>query len=296
MDYCKLIDKNKNAVVEYTYDSWGKPVAVTGSLATTLGANQPFRYRGYVYDNETGWYYLQSRYYDPTTCRFISADVLLSTGQGVIGHNSFAYCNNNPLLLTDSEGSLPYQAAIHLLVAEHIITNNPGVIACLELTIDRNRFGFGNIGWIDLIDYRGGIYKIKPPKYHRQAIKQLDVYRYSNTYYDDPKYSKPFSIGRESFSGNFVAQLSDGSYEVNYHTENGVVLYDYTKNTTPDPVGVYVPEEGLLERVRYKKPARTSVQLVYEAVAYGIVMYATSSGLPSMGPAMSKAYGCFCLA
>ena len=244
MDYCKLIDKNKNTVVEYTYDSWGKIIAVTGTLATTLGANQPFRYRGYVYDTETNWYYLQSRYYDPTTCRFISADVLLSTGQGVIGHNSFAYCNNNPLLLTDSEGSLPYQAAIHLLVAEHIITNNPGVIACIELTIDRNRFGFGNIGWIDLIDYRGGIYEIKPSRYHYRAIKQLDVYRYSNTYYDDPKYSKPFSIGRESFSGNFVAQLSDGSYEVNYHTENGVVLYDYTKITTPDPVGVYVPEEG----------------------------------------------------
>ncbi|MBO4306354.1 MAG: RHS repeat-associated core domain-containing protein, partial [Clostridia bacterium] len=68
MDYCKLIDKNKNAVVEYTYDSWGKPVAVTGTLSTTLGANQPFRYRGYVHDNETGGYYLQSRYYDPTTC------------------------------------------------------------------------------------------------------------------------------------------------------------------------------------------------------------------------------------
>ena len=104
-DIVKLIDKNKNAVVEYTYDSWGKPVAVTGTLATTLGANQPFRYRGYAYDNETGWYYLQSRYYDPTTCRFISADVLLSTGQGVIGHNSFAYCGNNSAGRIDSEGT-----------------------------------------------------------------------------------------------------------------------------------------------------------------------------------------------
>ena len=104
MDYCKLIDKNKNAVVEYTYDSRGKPVAVTGTLATTLGANQPFRYRGYVYDNETGWYYLQSRYYDPETCRFISADVLFSTGQGILGHNSFAYCLNNPVNKLDDGG------------------------------------------------------------------------------------------------------------------------------------------------------------------------------------------------
>ena len=86
--------------------AWGRIIVTTGSLANTVGANQPFRYRGYVYDEETGWYYLQSRYYDPTTCRFISTDVLLSTGQGVIGHNSFAYCLNNPVIRVDVDGGL----------------------------------------------------------------------------------------------------------------------------------------------------------------------------------------------
>ena len=90
--------------LEYTYDSWGKLISTTGSLATSLGSNQPFRYRGYVYDTETQWYYLQSRYYDPNTCRFISSDVYLSTGQGVIGHNSYAYCLNNPVNGHDSNG------------------------------------------------------------------------------------------------------------------------------------------------------------------------------------------------
>ncbi|MBR3382888.1 MAG: hypothetical protein IKG85_07635 [Clostridia bacterium] len=75
----KLIDGSGNTVVEYLYDSWGKIIAVTGSLATTLGADQPFRYRGYVYDEETGWYYLRSRYYDPNTCRFISYEKTLVT-------------------------------------------------------------------------------------------------------------------------------------------------------------------------------------------------------------------------
>ena len=106
-DIVKLIDSSGNTVVEYTYDSWGKLIATTGSLANTVGANQPFRYRGYVYDEETGWYYLQSRYYDPTTCRFISADVLLSTGQGILGHNAFAYCLNNPICFIDNGGNWP---------------------------------------------------------------------------------------------------------------------------------------------------------------------------------------------
>ncbi len=91
-------------MVEYAYDTWGKKVQTTGSLAGTLGLFQPFRYRGYVYDWETGFYYLQSRYYDPTTGRFISADVLLSTGQGVLGYDCYAYCLGNPVNMTDDGG------------------------------------------------------------------------------------------------------------------------------------------------------------------------------------------------
>ena len=106
-DIVKLIDGSGSTVVEYVYDSWGKILSTTGTLATSLGYDQPFRYRGYVYDTETGWYYLQSRYYDPATCRFISADVYLSTGQGVLGHNSFAYCNNNPVVAIDNNGTYP---------------------------------------------------------------------------------------------------------------------------------------------------------------------------------------------
>ena len=103
-DIVKIVDSTGAAVVEYIYDSWGKIVFSTGSLANTVGTYQPFRYRGYVYDDDLGLYYLQSRYYDPSICRFISSDVYLSTGQGVIGHNSFAYCLNNPIYGCDPNG------------------------------------------------------------------------------------------------------------------------------------------------------------------------------------------------
>lgn len=104
-DVISLIDGTGATVVSYVYDSWGKLIATTGTLTTTLGANNPFRYRGYVYDVETGWYYLQSRCYDPSLGRFISSDVLLSTGQGVLGHNAYAYCGNNPVSRIDGSGT-----------------------------------------------------------------------------------------------------------------------------------------------------------------------------------------------
>jgi RHS repeat-associated protein len=128
-DVVKMIDSSGNTVVEYLYDSWGKPVSTTGSLSSTLGEDQPFRYRGYVYDSDTQLYYLQSRYYDPKICRFISADVLLSTGQGVIGHNSFAYCNNDPICFFDDKGTEP------ILLTIGGITLTIGEIAFLCLAV-----------------------------------------------------------------------------------------------------------------------------------------------------------------
>ena len=73
-DVVGLIDGSGNVVVEYQYDSWGNTVSITGSLADTVGQKNPFRYRGYYYDTETGLYYVGSRYYDAGVRRFISAD------------------------------------------------------------------------------------------------------------------------------------------------------------------------------------------------------------------------------
>ncbi len=88
------------SVATYEYDAWGNIVSSSGKLAEI----NPLRYRGYYYDSETGFYYLQSRYYDPANRRFISADVYASTGQGFVGTNMFAYCNNKPIINSDPSG------------------------------------------------------------------------------------------------------------------------------------------------------------------------------------------------
>ncbi len=73
-------------------------------MAGTIEAANPLRYRGYVYDTETGLYYLQSRYYNPEICRFINADGYASTGRGLLGGNGFAYCENEPVKRDDARG------------------------------------------------------------------------------------------------------------------------------------------------------------------------------------------------
>ena len=78
-DVIAIIDATGTIVVEYTYDAWGKPLTKTGTLATTLGTLNPFRYRVYVYDEETGLYYLRSRYYNRTWDRFVNGAGLFCT-------------------------------------------------------------------------------------------------------------------------------------------------------------------------------------------------------------------------
>ncbi|MBQ6430860.1 MAG: hypothetical protein IJJ99_03165 [Oscillospiraceae bacterium] len=101
-DVVKLVNASGTSTfANYTYDAWGNLLSSSGSLASV----NPLRYRGYYYDTETGWYYLQSRYYDPVIHRFINADSYASTdATDVISCNMYAYCNNNPVNASDPTG------------------------------------------------------------------------------------------------------------------------------------------------------------------------------------------------
>ena len=103
-DIVGIIDAAGNLVVEYKYDAWGKPLSVAGTLKTSLGRLSPFRYRGYVYDEESGLYYLRSRYYNPVVGRFANADVIQASYSSVLQYNLYCYCLNNPAIYADSEG------------------------------------------------------------------------------------------------------------------------------------------------------------------------------------------------
>jgi len=97
---------------QYKYDSWGNVLSVTDengnaiTSATHVGNLNPFRYRGYYYDTESGFYYLMSRYYDPVTHRFINADTYdtLLSDENLSNKNLFSYCGNNPVNNSDPTG------------------------------------------------------------------------------------------------------------------------------------------------------------------------------------------------
>lgn len=122
-----MLDGTGTAVVEYTYDAWGNILTCTGT-AVNVAKYNPLRYRGYYYDEETGYYYLQSRYYDPEIGRWISADdvTMLGANGDFASLNLYAYCGNNPVSRSDSDG-YAWETAFDVVslgfsIAEVIIT------------------------------------------------------------------------------------------------------------------------------------------------------------------------------
>ncbi len=112
-DVTRIFDQYGILVASYEYDAWGNHKVLNANgfettEASFIGNINPFRYRGYYYDTETGLYYLNSRYYDPRIGRFINADsIAYLAPESINGLNLYAYCGNNPIVYADPYGYSP---------------------------------------------------------------------------------------------------------------------------------------------------------------------------------------------
>ena len=234
-DVVGILDSAGNLVVEYKDDAWGRPVSTTGTLASTLGKNNPFRYRGYRYDGETGLYYLQSRYYDPETCRFINADCSVSTGQSLNGYNMFSYSLNDPINRVDEDGQVSIwyymkingrMGLIHRMVQMQIEATSAGRVG-IEMWVEKDE---KRIGRADIADSDGNVWEVKhggsKAGVAMIATAQAQASRYIG--------GKAVRNGQElknlgpagQFSGSFTVSCLDDTYLVTYTTPApGAVLY-----------------------------------------------------------------------
>ena len=107
-DVIAIVDKDAQTVARYSYDAWGVPEIKLDSSTCQIATINPFRYRGYYYDEEIGMYYLQSRYYDAGVGRFVNADVVINIGfvDSVLTNDIYTFCNNDPVNETDIDGAI----------------------------------------------------------------------------------------------------------------------------------------------------------------------------------------------
>ncbi len=131
-DVIGITNESGTLLAEYFYDEWGRLLSIKASgFNKTLAEINPIRYRGYYYDNESGYYYLQSRYYDPVICRFINADdveIVSVSKDNLAGINLFAYCNSNPVNNVDYFGE--WLARVICALAGAAILGTLAVLIC----------------------------------------------------------------------------------------------------------------------------------------------------------------------
>ncbi|MDD6882134.1 MAG: RHS repeat-associated core domain-containing protein [Eubacteriales bacterium] len=147
-DIVAIVDASGNTVVQYRYDPWGRKMSRTGTLQATLGYYNPFRYRGYIFDEETWMYYLKNRYYYPELRRFISVDPELGELGALGSHNRYCYCFNDPITYLDDQG-LRAQNRVHQWVVEDICNRSNGSLVYSGTKISYNG---GSWGFADIIE------------------------------------------------------------------------------------------------------------------------------------------------
>jgi RHS repeat-associated protein len=108
-DIVGLANSSGDVIVQYIYDAWGNTISLLDISGINLGVINSYRYRGYRYDTETNFYYLNSRYYSPSIERFVNSDIaaiILLANDTSSSINQFAYCLDNPVMNVDPSGYL----------------------------------------------------------------------------------------------------------------------------------------------------------------------------------------------
>ena len=216
-------------VLSYTYDAWGNHTTTWhNSAGTNLSAYyNPFRYRGYYYDTETQLYYLQSRYYNPAWGRFLNADGLISTGTGLLGYNMYAYCNNNPACLIDSEGEFPWiivaVAAIALvtLAVDHALAKHyPDGISVSPPPDEDDRLQER------FVYAKGGGFECSQKKI---SIADLDVgfYKATSVYESGELTLVEVATANASASIDFVENNAEASFVASIYTMSGSISLEF---------------------------------------------------------------------
>ena len=202
-------------------------------MANTLGKANPLRYRGYVYDEETRLYYLQSRYYDPALGRFINSDVYASTGQGFIGNNMFAYANNNPVCYRDSNGTSPFSA---LTFADYGTIHKIVQVMCVaEYGWEMEVYVKGPLGrgFLDLYDCDNNqYYEVKSINTANTWRTNRQMKKYDVSHIADKRHEVAEIPGSPTKGSDFVnGTFAYGIYDVTYKLERpGLITYKCDRN------------------------------------------------------------------
>ena len=271
-DIVAVYNASGTKVVSYTYDAWGNVTTTYHSGGASTGARyNPFRYRGYYYDAETEWYYLQSRYYNPSWGRFINPDqidVLTATPDQLTDKNLLAYCDNNPVMRSDADGE--FWATLGIMAVGGVIS---GIVSAVTSAITQ-QVTTGDINWASVgvaaaSGFVSGAIAASPLGVVGQAIigGGIEVASYV---------ADSYVTGEETTIGGVVFSALWGGF-VGWRGGNGANYKLTLTNTIKNAKDTVVRESRRANREYAAKAVTNALAYRNNRLSYEAVMFSTSS-------------------
>lgn len=268
-DVTNIVDEQGNVLVDYYYNAWGVTYSSSHSNLN-LDSINPITYRSYYKDFETGFYYLQSRYYIPTFCRFLNSDLpeyAQMQKDNYAGTNLFVYCCNDPINNVDYNGNCFYAKRNGKKVWSHdtweyshkyIRKPDPKLAKTYDI---KGRLNVDTDGADSKLgsDYwnRETAYKINSNNIDAKNIN----YIVSDDANDKGKIAVIINRDNKKIYYAIVADIGNAKNEFSYHAVNAIYPRKYGKkwngNDSPEQANVVVmvfhKSKGCLKNFKYKR-------------------------------------------
>jgi len=236
-DIIGIYDEDANKLCEYVYDAWGNCSIENDVSGVRIGEVNSFRYRGYYYDSDIGLYYLKSRYYDPQVARFINADSInyLGANGDICAYNLFAYCSDNPVMRSDSNGCFAWWLVVAVVVAAGV-----AVSGCVK----KNKQPTSNVGAAKPYEKVYGSNDSNSPNCYAYAIGSSVNEQPGNTSGIYPKqwndvYDVGKSVEADLRDKGYTVRVINGPNDKVYENEFKIALRVGTKPYAIDVYGNY---------------------------------------------------------
>ncbi|MFA7435686.1 MAG: RHS repeat-associated core domain-containing protein, partial [Bacilli bacterium] len=247
-DIIGITNSNGNLIVTYVYDAYGNIVSITDTSGVNLGKINPFRFKSYYFDEETKFYYLNSRYYDPLIGRFINADDIGMLASDEL--NLFKYCDNNPVMHVDPNGNAWWSIALIALTTVVVVNHIVSVVEILiadskvedSYTIKEAKAEIEKITGENTVSFNDSNVEIENSKdihsrYERIIISKI-IKNTVNNEGNKLTYRSTYSLSSEWAGHNILALFKIKSER----TDNVNLDYDFSTNDRLTKVGTVALE------------------------------------------------------
>ncbi|UOO37196.1 hypothetical protein IZU99_08005 [Oscillospiraceae bacterium CM] len=239
-DVVNIADSTGSIVMTYDYDAFGVVTTATGNIANS------YLYAGYQFDDETGMYYLNARYYDPVTARFITADSYTGQANDPLSLNLYTYCHNEPMMNSDPTGHVDEPSYFYSTSSRYLGSIPGSGVSEPEITTTTIYYSNGGIKSVETVHEICGNITETTKEITPDGRETKHVVIYDNNgkiIYDSDNGQKGTNIFTPSKANTTIKPIEYGTINTSYDSDNDVMQMQWLLYMLGYYTGIYTADD-----------------------------------------------------